>query len=176
MAYKFNDTPARKPYEEPGEYKVSIDSFEHKFSSRGDPMILLKLRTDGGALVFDNIGVLPETADEIEAEAYREKWGWKVDPMLACFFDLKKGDDVELASVDWCRANLTGKSGQVILAKETGTTGKVRNNVEAYLRAKPGSAARIQKAGSAPATTSAPTTKSTTATAAPEPEDDEIPF
>lgn len=172
MSYKFKDTPERKPYEEPGEYTVTVEEFEHKYSSRGDPMILLKLRTSGGALVFDNIGVMNEDASPEEEEAYDKKWGWKVDPMLASFFNLKKGDEVALERDDWCKKNLIGKSGQVLLAKETTTSGKVRNTVEAYLKPRKGGAPAQGTTTKAPAP--APVTSATSATT--QDDDDEIPF
>jgi hypothetical protein len=181
MSYKFKDTPAGKAYEEPGEYQVTVEGIEHKFSSQGDPMILLKLRTSGGALVFDNIGVLTDDASDYAEEEYDKKWGWKVDPMLACFLVLEKGVDITLDNKDWCSENLLGKTGQVLLAKETNISGKVRNKVESYLRKTKGSqpaSGNPKPAGTSPTTTTPKVTKQFTKPTPPPhaADDDEIPF
>ncbi len=179
MSYKYQATPARKPYEEPGEYAVTIEEFEHKWSTRGEAMILLKLRTSGGALVFDNMGVLTEDATPEEEAAFVKKWSWKIDPMLACFFTLEKGDEVALEKQDWCRENLIGKTGWVLLSKEQTTSGKTRNKVDDYLRPKkngspvPGTTTKASTPASVASAASASPAKKT---APVEDDDDEIPF
>jgi hypothetical protein len=179
MSYKFQDAPARKPYEEPGEYLVTVEEFEHKFSTRGEPMILLKLRTSGGALVFDNMGVLTEDADPHEEAVFNKKWGWKVDPMVGCFFRLKKGDEVALEKEDWCKENLIGKSGWVLLSKEQTNTGKTRNTVDAYLPPKKNGApvpGTTTKASTPVSATSAASASPAKQAAPVEDDDDNIPF
>jgi hypothetical protein len=172
-SFKYDDTP-RKPYEEPGEYQVTVESAEWQISrTSGNNMIKMKLRTiPGGAVVFDNL-VMTEAAL------------WKVSSAFAAFYPskglpaFKKDDDIDYElRQDWLDDHLVGATGWALLSKGTSTNGRVRNEVEAYLLPKKG-----DKPVSGPttkptpaATTSATATKPKAAPVKNEKDDDEIPF
>lgn len=177
-SFKYDDTP-RKPYEEPGEHHVTVEEAEWKVSSNGNAMIAVKLRTDGGALVFDNL-------------VFSEKAFWKVSSAFAAFFPSKglaapkKGEDVDYEErQDWLDDHLLGANGWVLLSKGQSNTGKVRNEVDAYLPPKKGDRpAPAPTTKPAPAAaTSASATKPKEKPAPPkssfppkDPDDDDIPF
>lgn len=125
-SFQYNDSDARKPFEEPGDYLCTVEDFEFKFAAgSGNEMLVLKLRTSGGALVFDNL-------------VFIEKAQWKIDHALKCFLPSKghklpgKGDNFDI-DTDWVNGHLLGATGWVTLSKGTSTSGKMRNNVDAYL-------------------------------------------
>jgi hypothetical protein len=173
-SFKYDDTP-RKAYEEPGEYLVTVEEAEWKMSSNGNPMIAVKLRTEGGALVFDNL-------------VFTEKSVWKVSGAMAAFYPSKgikppkKDENVDYEErQDWLDEHFVGARGFVLLSKGTSTSGKIRNEVDSYLPPKPG--AKPMPAATtppAPARTSAPATKPTPPAKSSfpktDPDDDEIPF
>lgn len=176
-SFKYDDTP-RKPYEEPGEYLVTVETAEWQLSrSSGNTMIKLKLRTiPGGAVVFDNL-------------VFVEKAFWKVSSAFAAFFPSKgipapkKDEEVDYEErQDWLDEHLVGATGWALLSKGVGTTGKIRNEVEAYLVPKKGdkpvSGPTTKPTPAAPTSASA-TKEKTTSTARKfqkDPDDDEIPF
>jgi hypothetical protein len=168
-SFKYDDTP-RKAYEEPGEYLVTVESAEWKVSPQGNTMIKVTLRTEGGALVFDNL-------------VFSEKSFWKPSQAFACFFPSKgkklpaKGEDFQYDErQDWLDEYLLGGRGYVLLSQGKTTTGKTRNEVDSYLPPKAGKPVPTATTPSAPAT-SAPATKPAPAKfPKAEPDDDEIPF
>jgi hypothetical protein len=166
-SFTYQDSEARKPYEEPGEYHVKIIDFDWKIArSSGNDVLSLKLQTDSGVIIYDNL-------------VFTENAMWKIDHALKCFLPSKgveapkKGENFDMNN-DWVHENLHQADGWVSLSKGTSTSGKTRNEVEAYLppRKRPVQGSTTKPA--APATTSATTTKP--APAKPEPDDDEIPF
>jgi hypothetical protein len=172
--FKYDDTP-RKPYEEPGEYAVTVEHAEWQRSSAGNLMIKIQLRTDAGALVFDNL-------------VFTEKAFWKVSSAFAAFFASKgfpapkKDDMIDYEErQDWLDDHLIGGRGWVLLSKGTSTTGKLRNEVESYLAPKkadkPVSGPTTKPTPAAP--TSAATTKTTgksTTRSFPKDDPDDVPF
>jgi hypothetical protein len=148
-SFKYDDTP-RKPYEEPGEYQVKVETAEWQTArGSGNTMIKLQLRTiPGGAVVFDNL-------------VFVDKAFWKVSSAFAAFFPSKgikapaKDENVDYEErQDWLDEHLVGATGWALLSKGTSTSGKLRNEVEAYL---------LPKKGDKPV--SGPTTKPTPAVA-----------
>jgi hypothetical protein len=169
--YTFKDSDPRKPFEEPGEYLCTIEDLEFKYAQgSGNEMMVLKLRTSGGAMIYDNL-------------VFIEAASWKIDHALKCFLPSKgkkppdKDEEFEL-DTDYANENLRGATGWVLLSKVSNPqTGKIRNNVEAYLPPKKGGQP-AQGTTTKPGPTTPPTSATTTKTAKPKPEidDDEIPF
>jgi hypothetical protein len=169
-AFTYRDSEARKPFEEPGEYLCTIEDFEWKISSTGNDMLVLKLRTSGGALVFDNL-------------VFTEAAFWKIDHALKSFMPSKglkppkKGEDFDMND-QWVTDNLKGAIGWVLLSKGQTTSGKTRNNVDAYLEPKKGDKpvpSPTTKPAPAPATSASATKPKPAPKPAPK-EDDDIPF
>jgi hypothetical protein len=169
-SFTYQDSEARKPFEEPGEYFCTIEDFEWKIASSGNDMLVLKLRTSGGALVFDNL-------------VFTDKAFWKIDHALKAFMPSKglkppkKGEDFDMND-QWVTDNLKDATGWVLLSKGTTPGGKTRNNVDAYLEPKkgdrPAPAPTTKPAPAAP--TSASATKPKPVPASKPDDDDEIPF
>ncbi len=122
--YTFQDSEARKPYEEPGEYHVTVEKLEFTYASSGNEILKLVLRTSGGALVYDNL-------------VFTDKAWWKIDHALKCLLPSRgvkppgKGANINLDN-DYAEENLLGATGWVNLSKGTTPSGKVRNEVESY--------------------------------------------
>lgn len=172
-SFQFNDSDPRKPFEEPGEYLCTVEDFEFKYAAgSGNEMLVLKLRTSGGALVYDNLIFIPSA------------W-WKIDHALKCFLPSRghkppgKGDLVEIDN-DWVEEHLKGATGWVTLNKGQTTTGKTRNDVDAYMIPKKGDKPAPEtttKPAQASATSAATTKpKNEPAKAAANPTADDIPF
>ncbi len=171
-SFTYQDSEARKPFEEPGEHTVTVEEHEFKFSSAGNEMLVLKIRTDGGALIFENL-------------VFTEKAWWKIDQALKAFLPSRgkkpptKGDNLDIDN-DWVVENLLGARGRVILTKETGTNGKVRNNIESYVIPKPGEktapAVPFTPKPAAPAAAPAAAPPKPKAKFPPKPIDDNVPF
>jgi hypothetical protein len=168
-SFTYNDSEARKPFEEPGEYLCTIEDFEWKISSTGNDMLVLKLRTSGGALVFDNL-------------VFTDKAFWKIDHALKAFMPSlgkrppKKGEDFDMND-QWVTDNLKDATGWVLLSKGTTPSGKTRNNVDAYLEPKKGDRpAPAPTTKPAPAASTSPSATKAPTKPAPPDDDDEIPF
>jgi hypothetical protein len=130
-SFTYNDSEARKPFEEPGDYMVTVEDFKFEFArGSGNEILALQLRTPGGCLVFDNL-------------VFTEKAWWKIDHALKCFLPSKgftppgKGENVEIDN-DWVTEHLLGATGMVTLNKGQSTSGKTRNEVAAYNAPKAG--------------------------------------
>jgi hypothetical protein len=167
--YTFRDSEPRKPFEEPGEYLCTVEDFQFKFAAgTGNEMIVLKIRTSGGAMVFDNL-------------VFTDASFWKIDHALKCFLPSKGlKPPAKNASFDlndqYATDNLKGATGWVLLSKQSNPqTGKMRNNVEAYLPPKPKGEQPAQGTTTKPGPTATPTSSASKAKAREE-EDDEIPF
>lgn len=164
--YTYRDSAPRKPYEEPGEYKVTVENFEFGIASgSGNAILKLVLRTEAGALVYDNL-------------VFTDKSFWKIDHALKAFLPSKgftapgKNESFDL-NFDYAQDRLLGASGWVLLSKSTTPGGKIRNEVESYLPPKNGSPAHgTTTKPAAPG----PATSATSATTKPNDDDDEIPF
>lgn len=145
--FTYNDSPERKLYEEPGEHHLTVDEANFEFArGSGNEILKLKLVTDGGVVVFDNL-------------VFTEKAWWKIDHFFKAFLPSKgrplpkKGDNIEMDD-QWVEDNIRGASGYAELSKGTSTSGKIRNEVQRYLAGptrKPGS-------GKSPAPTTKPAT------------------
>ena len=168
MSYTYKGTEQRKPYEEPGEYLCTIEEAEMGYTrSGGDPMIKLKMRTGGGAIVFENI-------------VLKDGMEWKIDPFLACFLpskgvDMKVGIEVDFEKADWRAKWLIGATGRVILSLGQSTSGKKRNEVDGYVKGKVGSTPPASNKPAA-APTSASSNTPTKSSFPKQEDDDEIPF
>jgi hypothetical protein len=174
-SFTYKNSQARKPFEEPGEYFCTVEDFEFKFASSGNEMLVLQLRTKGGALIYDNL-------------VFTENAYWKIDHALNCFLPSKgkklppKDEPFELDN-DFANENLKGATGWVLLGKAETPSGKTKNSVEAYLPPRKGGApAQGTTTKPAPATPPTSTTgktipaKTTGKFAPRDDDDDNIPF
>jgi hypothetical protein len=170
----YTSTESTRRIEEPGEYHVRVEGFKWGIArGTGNPLLTLQLRTDSGAMVFDNL-VFTETAF------------WKIGAAIAAFLPSKgkevppTGADVDINN-DWVEENLKDADGWVRISKGTTPTGKPRNEVEFYIPYED------KEKGEQPAqvTTTKPTPAATPTSAMPakqrakkqvEEDDDEIPF
>lgn len=171
-SYTYKDSQARKPYEEPGDYLCEIEGFEFKFSSNGNEMLVLKIRTEGGALIYDNL-------------IFVEKAMWKIDHALKSFLPSmgkkppEKDENFEVDN-DYVNENLKGATGWVRLIKHTDpTSGKTYNRIDEYLEppkgGKPAQGTTTKPGPTSPPTSAKPATSKPKAVK-PEEDEDEIPF
>lgn len=171
--YSYDRSQPRKPFEEPGEYVCTVEEFEFAFAqSSGNELLKLKLRTSGGALVYDNL-------------VFTAKSKWKIDDCLACFLPSKgKRPPAEHENFDmnhdWANDNLLGATGLVFLSKGTTPNGKVRNEVQAYMPPKksgqPAQGTTNPAPAAAPTSATAKPAPKAKAKPAPPDDDDSIPF
>lgn len=171
-SYTYKDSQARKPFEEPGDYLCQIEDFEFKFSSNGNEMLVLKIRTQNGALIYDNL-------------IFVDKAMWKIDHALKSFLPSMgkeppaKDENFEIDE-DYVRENLMGASGLVRLIKHTDpTSGKTYNRVDQYLEPKSTGGKPAQGTTTKPGPTAPPTSAKPAPKVKPqvkEEDDDEIPF
>jgi hypothetical protein len=172
--YTYTDAPPRKPYEEPGEYQVTVEEAKFEYArGSGNEILKLKMVTTSGVFVFDNL-------------VFTEKAWWKIDQFLKAVLPSrgktppKKGESFDF-NHDYVTENILGATGWVVLSKGQSTSGKTRNEVDAYLPPKKGDRP-------APAPTTKPEQATSPSAATPErkskpappktaePDDDEIPF
>jgi hypothetical protein len=127
-AFKFNDSTNRPPFEDPGDYTITIVDYSFATAqSSGNEMLELTMETPSGVRVYDNL-------------VFTEKAYFKIDTALKCFMPSKgvrlpeKGEEFDIDD-DFVRNALLGARGRVSLIKEPvkGKEGQFRNAISTYL-------------------------------------------
>jgi hypothetical protein len=152
--YTFRNAINRPPAEEPGDYTIKVIGFEFATASTsGNEMLQLKLETENGVLVHDNL-------------VFTEKAWWKIDTALKCLMPSKglalpNEDDTFDIDDDFATNALLGATGRVSLIKVPvkNKEGSFRNEVTHYLSGEEAAKSLAAPTKKAPAAAATPAKK-----------------